>query len=366
MKILHVVNSLEPGGMENGVVNLTNALGARGWEIYIACLERCGAFSDRLTNPERIMLLGKAGGFTPHAAFVLARRIRQLQPDVLHSHNLGALIYSALATLGGVRCPLLQGEHSLLTDDECRPPRLRQRRWLYRACHAIHTVSQTMRTELIGAGFPAEKITAIVNGVDTTRFAPGDRHYARSALGLPAGALIVGIVGRFGPYKRHALLLDAFAQIATEFPTAHLLVVGAGGSEEDAVHARAAAHPRVHFTGFRADPNSCYQTLDLLAVPSVNEGLSNAALEAMACGVPVLAQAGCGHEEIITPGLDGWIARMETPEALATQLASALSEPRRLVDFGQAAREKVRQQFSLEAMISAYESLYRSCARRPR
>ncbi len=366
MKILHVVNSLDPGGMENGVVKLPNALSARGWEIHVACLEKRGAFAGRLTHPERVVVLGKSGGFTPRAVVALARHLGTLQPAVVHSHNLGALIYAGLATLGGRRFPLLQGEHSLLTADERTPRRLRQRRWLYRGCRAIHTVSETMRAELTGLGFPSEKISAIINGVDALRFAPGDRAAARAALPLPGGALVIGLVGRFGPFKRHALLLDAFDHLARNIPNAHRLNGGGGGSEDATVRARAAASPasaRIHFTGFLDDPRPAYHALDLLAVPSVNEGLSNVALEAMACGVPVLAQAGCGHEEIIAHAADGWIAPMETPAALAAELTALLATPRRLIDFGQHAREKVRQNFSLEAMIAAYESLYRACAR---
>jgi glycosyltransferase involved in cell wall biosynthesis len=365
--VLHIVNSLDPGGMENGVVNLANAFGTRGWNIHVACLEKRGAFTQRLTHPERVTDHGKSGGFTPRVILSLARLICDLRPDVVHSHNLGPLIYGSLATLGGHRGTLLQGEHSLLTDEERTPRRIRQRRWLYRTCRAVHTVSRTMRTQLTDLGFSAEKITVVANGVDTTHFTAGIRQEARATLQLPADALVIGLVGRFGPFKRHALLIEAFNGIARQFPAAHLLLVGGGGSEEEPVRTHAAAIPaggRIHFTGFQNDPRPSYHALDLLVIPSVNEGLSNAALEAMSCGVPVLAQAGCGHEEIISPGIDGWISRLETVEALATQLAALLATPHRLIDFGKTAREKVRQQFSLETMVAAYESLYRACAAR--
>ena len=363
MKILHVVNSLEPGGMENGVVNMARALERRGFEIHVACLERLGAFAARLPHPERAVILGKGHGFSPAATWRLARHLTLLRPDIVHSHNLGALIYSGLATLGGTRCRLIQGEHSKLTEAERSPRRLRQRRILYRGCRAIHTVSEAMREELIASGFPAEKISAIANGVDTSRFAPGDRGAARRALSLPEEALVVGIVGRFGAYKRHGMLLEAFEEIAPRFPTAHLLIAGAGGPEEAKITTRARSsifRERIQLTGFQNDPRTCYRALDLLAIPSVNEGLSNVALEAMACGIPVLAQAGCGHEQVITHDADGWIAGLDSPSRLAAQLAELLAQPARLVDFGANARKKVESQFSIESMIHAYEQLYRA------
>ena len=121
---------------------------------------------------------------------------------------------------------------------------------------------------------------------------------------------------------------------------------------------------RIHLTGFRQDPLPCYQALDVLAVPSINEGLSNAALEAMACGVPVLANLGCGHEQIITHRADGVIADLATASSLAGEIISLLSQPQLLSDFGHRARETVETKFSLKAMADAYEELYRSAAKR--
>ncbi len=353
--------------MENGVVNLARGLVSRGIESHVACLEREGAFAGRLPESSQVMLLGKSAGFSPSAAWRLAREIARLRPDVVHSHNLGALIYSGFATFGGRRCALVQGEHSQLTAEERAPRRLRQRRLFYRGCRAIHTVSTAMREELLTFGFPADKITAIANGVDTARYRPADRAAARRALGLPPGALCLGIVGRFGPFKRHASLLEAFEQIAPRFPKALLLIAGGGGSEEADITQRVAAsafRAQIRLLGFQPDPLACYQALDLLVVPSVNEGLSNVTLEAMACGVPALVRAGCGHEQIITRDLDGWIEVLDPPTALAARLAQILTEPARLVDFGRNARKKVTAQFSLESMITSYESLYRACAPR--
>ena len=366
MKILHVVHSLEPGGMENGLVNMARALTPRGFEFHVACLERRGAFAERLPSPDHAFVLGKTTGFSPSAAWNLGSSISRLHPDIIHSHNLGPLIYSSLATLGGRRAPLIQGEHSQLTRDERTPRRLRQRRWLYRGCRAIHTVSAAMRDELISFGFPAQKINTITNGVDTDHFSPGDRHAARNSLKLPTDAQCLGIVGRFGPYKQHLLLIDAFKVVAEKFPNTHLLIAGSGGSEETTVAASAkssSARERIHFLGFQADPRLCYHALDLLVIPSTNEGLSNVALEAMACGVPALVRSDCGHEQIITSGFDGWICSLSSKENLAGELVRILSSAASLVDFGKNARKKVVEQFSLASMIDAYEHLYRACTR---
>ncbi len=352
--------------MENGVCNIASGLTARGVETHVACLERRGAFAERLLLPEHVSVLGKGSGFSPRAIWALWRTIRRVRPHVLHTHNLGPLIYTSLATLGGRTHPILHGEHALLAPWEREPRRLRQRGKLYRACRAIHTVSDVQLRELQLLGFASEKLLAIANGVDTARFAPGERAAAKRALDLPADSLALGLVGRYGAFKRHDALLAAFEQIAPQFPRAHLLFLGAGGPEEARIRTLASASAvavRIHLAGFHADPAPCYRALDLLTIPSVNEGMSNAALEAMASGVPVLGNLGCGHEQILTHGHDGLLADLATPTTIATALAAILAQPERLVDLASRARTTIEKRFSITRMLDAYEQLYRTHAR---
>lgn len=362
MRVLHVVDSLGAGGMENGVVNLAHGLASRGIEAHVACLRERGAFADRLPIPERACAMGKGVGFSPGAAWRLACHITQVQPHVLHTHNLGPLIYAALATLWGMRRPILHGEHSRLTPGERQPRRLRQRRLFYRTCHHIHTVAPAICEDLASCGLTAANLSVISNGVDTDRFCPGDRLAARRAMALPENSLCIGLVGRFGLYKRHDLLIEAFEQIADRLPAAHLVFAGAGGPEEDSVKARAAssAHgARIHFVGLQRSPAVVYQALDLLAIPSVNEGLSNVALEAMACAVPVMGNTGCGHEHIIDSGHDGLITSLQCAQEIASELLSFFCHLPQSADWGNRARAKVQARFSLRQMLDAYEHHYR-------
>ena len=362
IRILHLVNSLDPGGMENGVCNIATGLESRGMETHVACLERSGAFSVRIPEPNRIHILHKTVGFSPRAAWNLARLLRRLRPALLHTHNLGPLIYGYLATLGGRTARILHGEHSQLAQWELEPRRIRQRHRLYRACRAIHTVSREQVAELRRIGFPESKICAIPNGVNTERFSPGDRIAARLALKIPVSAPVIGIVGRFGPFKRHDAVLEALPIIHTAFPEAHLLLVGGGGSEEKRILNLASGNPRVCITGFRSDPEFYYRAMNLLIVPSVNEGMSNAVLEAMSCGIPVLANTACGHDEIITPDKNGRIASLGTPEDIARNIMTLLNDSANLDILGENARRTVQSCFSIQTMLSAYENIYRRIA----
>ena len=365
IKILHVMFSLAPGGLENGVVNVARCLPRDRFEVHVCCLEHTGLFARRLPEPRNVHELHKLPGFSPRAVLGLSRVIRRVQPQVIHSHNLGPLIYGALASGLGRWRPLLQGEHTLLTAWEQEPCRMRQRAWLYRCCRKIHTVSNNVRRNLISLGFPADKIVTLLNGVDSDRFLPGDHAAARQRIGLPEQAVVFGMVSRFAPGKGHNNLIAAFSDFATRRSEAHLLLIGSGGSEEDKIRKLTAASPvaaRIHFTGHQDDMLPYYQAMDLLVFASLHEGLSNAVLEAMACGIPTLAHPAEGNLEVIAHGVNGWLGDLSTAEKLCDQMKKVLAQPEELVRLGQASRERAVREFSLDRMVENYRLIYEELA----
>ncbi|MGZ4961611.1 MAG: glycosyltransferase [Limisphaerales bacterium] len=364
LKIMHVVLSLEPGGMENGVVNVARGLDPKEYEIHAACLERGGAFIERLPEPQNVSILNKQPGFSWRTVFALAKLISKVKPDVIHTHNLGPLIYAALATLLGTTRNILHGEHGF-PQSQRTPESLRQRRFFYRACKKVHAVSAGLRDELIQFGMPGYKIETILNGVDTERFTPCASDIARREIGLPVEGPVIGMVGRFDPLKCHLPLIAAFEALSQKLPTAQLLIVGKGGQIYEQILNRAKTSPvanRIHLVGFQPEPKRFYQSMDLLVVPSLSEGLSNVVLEAMSCGVPVLGHTACGNAEIITSGKDGILANLKNPQDLATQIIDALSNLPRLKQIGLAARHTVSNRFSMATMVANYATLYHSVA----
>jgi glycosyltransferase involved in cell wall biosynthesis len=362
-RVAHIVFSLEPGGMENGVVNLCNRLGPE-FASSVYCLRRRGAFADRLQPGVPVRMLGFPDRFTPLGVMRLGFALRKDRPHVVHTHNLGPLLYGALALrIAGLSTPLVHGEHSALSEADLKPRRLAQRRRFYRSAWAVHTVSNALVEDLRAHGLGHPRMRAVVNGVDAARFHADTeaRLRVREELGIPADAPVVGMVGRFGAFKRHALLLEAFASLGAEAGPMRLLLVGGGGPLEREVLARVSAHPhrdRIVATGFRPDPAPLYAAMDLLVVPSVNEGLSNALLEAMACGVPVLTHPACGAQEVVRSGVDGLVTALDSPEALAAALRAFLAERAAWRARGDRAQESVRGRFSLETMVFGYKSMY--------
>ena len=365
LRILHVQHSLEPGGMENGVVNIANALEPRGFEFHVACLARTGEFATRLPDPALVHVLGKPEGFSLRAVLKLRRLIRQLQPDVVHSHNLGALIYAAFATFFGRTRPILHGEHGQPDEGPDAKRRNAQRRRVFRAARRVHTVSQGLLDHFLAAGFPQEKLLALINGVDTQRFQPDDRESARRKLSIPDSCKVLVIVGRLIESKKHRLLFDALESVVAEHPETLLLVVGGGGKDEKAICDAAASSKvaeHIRMEGFQDDPRPYYHAADLLVAPSQIEGLSNVVLEAMACGVPPLLHDACGSDEVIDSGIDGVVTDLSSAELVAASIEDLLAEPSQLSQMSQRSRDKVIDKFSLEAMADAYEKTYRLVA----
>ncbi|MFT5126711.1 MAG: glycosyltransferase involved in cell wall biosynthesis [Rhodothermales bacterium] len=366
IKVLHVVLSLEQGGMENGVVNVANRLDPEAFDVRFCCLERRGEFADRLLRPQ-VTVLDKPPGKSLRTAWRLNRLIARARPHVIHTHNLAPLIYGAAATLRGITCPILHGVHSEMPTQEQTPKRLQLRQRFYRASKLVQTVTIGLTRHLEELGLGVRPIETVTNGVDTSVFSPDNPSEIRAEFAIPEDAFVVGMVARFGAWKRQLDMLQSFAEIAVEHKDVHIVFVGTGGPNEQEVSERCTASPfadRLHLAGFRAQPELVYPAFDMLAIPSIREGLSNASLEAMASGVPVLTHNACGAADVITDGEDGWVADVASVPDLTAAMRRVLSDRPRLADIKARVRGSVEARFSMESMVEGYAELYRRIARR--
>lgn len=366
------------------MINVANTLAPRDsserspFEFFVCCLADRGAFAERMPEPEKVHALEKTPGFQWSVVKSLSSLIRKCRPDVLHSHNLGPLFYSALASKFGRTTPIVHGEHGIFDEENRRKRRMLQRRLLYRCCHSVHTVSPSLRDEIESLGLHHPRLCSIRNGVDTQRFRPAEHEKtaARAELGLekldPSDSMI-GIVGRFGAHKGHLPLIEAFEKyVAVEEAgegtlqgKAHLVVAGDGGASRDAVVERMQASScrnRIHWLGHCDQPELVYRALDLMLFPSSHEGLSNALLEALSSGVPILAASACGNDEAIRDGENGWLRKLDTAGDILQQLRQIPSNDDIIQQVSAAARHTAVTEFSLHAMASGYKNLYREAA----
>jgi glycosyltransferase involved in cell wall biosynthesis len=210
------------------------------------------------------------------------------------------------------------------------------------------------------------RIRCLPNGVDTARFAPlrvTDRGLHRLHAGLPPEGFLIGCAARLVPVKRHADLIEAFALIAESQPQAQLVLIGDGPlrAELGAQVSLAGLDGRVHFLGERKDIEILLPLLDAFALASRTEGMSNALLEAMACGLPTVATAVGGNPEVVEPEVTGLLVPPCTPDALAYALHTLAVDPPRARLMGGLGRARVERRFSLRALIDGFDALYREC-----
>lgn len=354
--------------MENIMVRVCNHLHGLGAAVTVCCLSKTGPFAERLHPGVAVRVLDKPPGFSWKAVHELRQIMVQGRFQVVHTHHLGGLIYSSLARLPRTRPSFIHSEHIMWGAADLGKKRQWQRKALYRGCACIFTVAEQQMRQMRQMGHRHPWQTTLVNGVDAAHFQPSasPKHQLRQALGLPQDGLWLIKVARFGDTKRHADLIRAFEAAHQSRPHLRLLLVGDGGPEKEAVLRQMQESPArdsMHWAGFQQNPLPYYQAADILVVASSFEGLPNAVLEGMACGLPVLANEACGVLDVAQDGLHGWAGDFSTADKLSHALvAAADASPAALERMGAAAREHVVRQFSMETMLGRYERLYHAVA----
>ncbi|MEI6634084.1 MAG: glycosyltransferase [Chlamydiota bacterium] len=224
-------------------------------------------------------------------------------------------------------------------------------------------VSRETGDELRAIGVREALIAAIPNFVDTGAFRPAraaEKAALRRALGLPPSGAIVASVGRLSPQKELACLLDAWARLGDDRGAA-LVVVGDGASraELECMAGELGIAARVRFLGPRRDVAGILRACDSFVLHSLSEGMPNALLEAMACGLPCAAANVGGVKDLVRDGENGLLVEPSNPEALAEALKAILDDGERAGRMGAAARETVERQCAANRIVIRYLELYR-------
>ena len=228
--------------------------------------------------------------------------------------------------------------------------------------------SQEILDDLARRGHISEKrLRLITNGVDTAGFAPMSpetKSLGRTRLGLQPDHFVLGCVARMVPVKRHQDLIAAFARLAERRPELRLMLIG-DGPLEGALRSQAQAAgvgSQVRFLGARQDVDTLLPLLDAFVLCSATEGMSNALLEAMAAGLPVVATAVGGNSEVVLDGESGFLVPPVAPDLLAAAIDRLVADPSASHAMGCRGRAHVERKFSDAAMIAAWRELYHELA----
>jgi sugar transferase (PEP-CTERM/EpsH1 system associated) len=351
---------LQIGGAENGVVNVVNRLDESLFKTSVYVFKNGCAFEGRLRKGVRLVHVPKRKGNDLMAVLRLALLFRRDRPHIVHTHTWSTLVEGVLAAKIARVPILIHGEHGTLRKES--RPHVYAQRMFWRCADIVLAVSGSLKQHLVReVGFPAERIIPIQNGVDTDRFRPnGERTAQREALGWPTSGIIVGSVGRLVSVKNHASLLIAAARVAQQVPQLTLALVGDGplDGELKTLAQQLGIADRVLFLGCRDDVPNLLNAMDIFVLPSLREGMPNALLEAMACGLPVIASEVGGATEIVRDGENGLLVYPTDVERLSQHLYQLVLSPERRHAMGMAGRRYVEQEFKMEHMVNKYTNLY--------
>ncbi|MEN7343368.1 MAG: glycosyltransferase, partial [Pseudomonadota bacterium] len=212
-------------------------------------------------------------------------------------------------------------------------------------------------------GVASDKISSICNGVDTGVFSP------KGSSATPPESwrtgLVIGSVGRLDPIKRFDLLIDAFALVHAEYPQTRLVIVGDGGERAnlEQLISRHGLDDAVMLAGRRDNTPEWFRLIDVFALVSRNEGISNTILEAMSSGLPAVVTDVGGNCELVSSGETGTVIPSGDITGLVDALRQYISSDTLRAAHGSASRERVLQEFSLSRMIERYDDLYRTVLR---
>jgi glycosyltransferase involved in cell wall biosynthesis len=374
LTVTFVLPNLESGGTERQVLTLGRRMDRARFSPSLVTTAGGGSlyrdFSEILPvtvhgDPER----GKRFRSSPseHLATIrfLAKTFRGTRPDILHSFLPAANVLGPIAArLSGVRRVIVSKRGLANYKALFSLPRLVEplgNRLADRILVNSDAVQRDVeRTERNWGG----KFRKIYNGVAAiAAWTEEERQAFRAREGIPVGARVVLCVSNFYPYKGHVDLIEAAGRVAPQDPDVVFLLVGrdAGTLEE----CRSLARERVpehaiRFLGGRADVPDLIRVSDLFVHPSHEEGFSNAILEAMAGGKPVVAYDVGGNPEAVEDGETGLLVPVRRPEALADATVRLLRDPGLRNNMGEKGKERATEHFSLERMVREMEALYKS------
>lgn len=380
--ILYVIGSLERGGAEQHVVQVAINLKARGWapEFFVFSrggplaehLERVGipifsvsmpVWLERLTPSPRIKArLGLLMRMGSMMRVMIARR-----PLIAHFFLPGAYLIGGLAALVTGTRPRVMSRRSMNNYQKTYPIYARLERFLHPRMDRICGNSLSVIEQLISEGARKEQLELLYNGIDLGRFDRGtDSNAVRSHLGIASDALVLIVVANLIPYKGHDDLIQALGHIRDKLPASWVcLCVGRDDGILRQLQSRAyevGVHNHLYWLGSRSDVPDLLAASDIGILCSHEEGFSNAVLEGMAAGLPVVVTDVGGNSEAVVHGDTGCVVPPRNPEALAEGILEIVRHPQRNL-MGQRGRQRVEDLFGLNACVGRYEALYRDLKR---
>ena len=356
LRLFMMMDSLRTGGSERQFALLAGAFRRRPVDLYLGCIQRCGKFLEDLGDIEQyptggsFLTLRALDSFSRLIGLLRRTRIEVTQSFDFYTN----LMLIPAARLAGV--PVVIGSQRQI-GDLLAPMQRRIQNYIFRWADCVVCNSLAAADQLATEGVPDTKLTVIPNGLP-----PGAFLEAVPALPPQPGVTRIGMIARMNDRaKNHALFLRAAGGVASRFPLAEFVLVGDGPfrQEWEELARQLGIGLQTRFMGERHDITSVLAAFDIVVSPSRSESLSNAILEAMAAGRPVLATRVGGNPELVRDRETGLLFAPEDECALANALETALASPDLAREWGENARRIAQANFTMDYARERFEQLYR-------
>jgi glycosyltransferase involved in cell wall biosynthesis len=369
ISVMHVIDTGGPGGAETVFLQMAAGLDPARFRS-VAVVGNNGWLAEQLEKRSLVPhILSANGSFKTGYLLALRRLVRHRKIDVIVAHLYGSAVYASL--LGRITCvPVVSVLHG--QSDVAHSDRLAFLRSgiVRKGSRKVIFVSEHLKDHLGPRLRLVESQCAVIpNGVDAEVFRPCRDRSLRSELALADDAILVGAIGNIRSQKAYGVLLHAARILLDRSQRFHFIIAGDCsndlGRELVELSRSLGIEQQLSFLGLRADVARILHNLDAFVLSSRTEGFSIACIEAMACGIPVIATRSGGPEEILEGGA-GILVPTDDPEAIAQAVDDVTSSKGLAEALTTKALKRVQQQYSLGRMVSQYEALLESLIRHPR
>lgn len=367
MKVLQLITRLDKGGAPRIFLKVIRGLKEEGIEIIMASgpsqqpEEEPREFSQRFHIPYHPLSHLRRNIAPIQDALALIKiiaLIRRERPVLLHTHTTKAGILGRMAGWM-THTRTIHTPHGHLFYGYFGKGKERLYVFLERVaarfCDRIITISEDERRAYLQKGIGnAKKVITVYNGIDTRQF-PGDGKKVRAELGIAQGVPLVGFVGRLEEVKGPDRFVKAAKEVKATCPLAHFVMAGAGPMKEELMK-RARGVSGFHFLGYRDDISDVMASLDLLMIPSLNDGFNLAAVEAMASFKPIVATAVGGLPEVVGDG--GILVKSEDATKLAQETIQLINAPDLRKQIGKKGRKRAEALFDWDVCLQKTLDIY--------
>jgi glycosyltransferase involved in cell wall biosynthesis len=365
IRVLHVTYDMRIGGTEQVIKNLIQGSELTLFDMSILCIESpLGPFADDLlAQGIEITALNRQPGFDTQLIRQIRQHIKLKQVDILHCHQYTPYIYGLFASLL-TPTKVVFTEHGRFYPDSSSWKRKLINPCLHMFTKATTAISAATKQALIEyENINGNGIEVVYNGIFGLQADAGKSDELANTLGLNKNTLCIGTVARLDPIKNHTMMLRAFKRVLDTGLNCKLMLVGDGEQMPILLNLIESLQisEQVILTGYEPKPQNHLALMDIYLLPSLSEGTSMTLLEAMSLGKPCIVTHAGGNPEIVLNDETGLVTPNDDEAAYAHAIITLAKNVELQTQYGQAAKKRFEEIFSIPNMVKAYQTIYLNC-----